>query len=67
VDFRTVDVADLKAGRGAPMVDVYCSGTAIRDFRNVADDSPFEEDTVRELFGDPPADAMLVFTNGGTR
>jgi hypothetical protein len=67
VDFRTVDVADLEAGRGAPMVDVYCSGTAIRDFRNVADDSPFEEDTVRALFGDPPADAMLVFTNGGTR
>ena len=27
------------AGRGAPLVDVYCTGTAIRDFINVADES----------------------------
>jgi hypothetical protein len=61
VDFRTVDVADLRAGRGAPLVDVYCTGTAIRDFRNVADDGPFSEATVVELFGPPPPDSMLVF------
>jgi hypothetical protein len=62
VDFRTVDVSDLKAGRGASLVDVYCTGTAIRDFHNVADGSGFDEETVTQLFGAPPADAMLVFS-----
>jgi hypothetical protein len=61
VDFRTVDVPDLKAGRGAPLADVNCTGTAIRDFINVADESSFDEEMVRKLFGAPPADAMLVF------
>jgi hypothetical protein len=27
VDFRTLSVPDLIAGRGAPLVDVYCTGT----------------------------------------
>jgi hypothetical protein len=66
VDFRTVDVADLMAGRGAPVVDVHCTGTAIRDFINVADESSFNEQTVVELFGPSPADAMLVFGGSGT-
>jgi len=61
VDFRTVDVGDLMAGRGAPLVDVHCTGTSIRDFINVADESGFDEETVVKLFGAPPPDAMLVF------
>ncbi len=61
IDFRTVDVGDLEAGRGAPLVDAQCTGTAIRDFRNVADESSFEEETVVRLFGAPPPGAMLVF------
>jgi len=63
VDFRTVDVRDLKAGRGAPMVDVECTGTSIRDFRNVADESTFEEETVTQIFGTPPPGVMLVFSD----
>lgn len=65
VDFRTVDVADVIAGRGAPLVDVHCTGTAIRDFHNVADGSPFPEESVTQLFGPPPPGAMLVFSGGG--
>ena len=61
IDFRTVDARDLKAGRGAPLVDVQCIGTAIRDFRNVADGRNFDEQTVTDLFGAPPPDALLVF------
>jgi hypothetical protein len=61
VDFRTVDVPDLLAGRGAPLADVSCSGTAIRDFINVADESNFDEQTITRLFGAPPIDAVLVF------
>jgi hypothetical protein len=61
VDFRTVDVGDLLADRGAPLVDVYCTGTAIRDFINVADETSFDEETIVKLFGAPPSGAMLVF------
>ncbi len=61
VDFRTVDARDLLADRGAPVLDAYCTGTAIRDFVNIKDGSSFDEDTVTRLFGAPPADAMLVF------
>jgi hypothetical protein len=63
IDFRTVDARDLEANRGAPLVDAHCTGTAIRDFRNVADGSAFDEETVRALFGAPPPDAMLVFSS----
>jgi hypothetical protein len=62
VDFRTVDVPDLQAGRGAPLVDVRCTGTSIRDFHNVKDGSAFDEQMIADLFGPPPADAMLVFS-----
>jgi hypothetical protein len=66
VDFRAVYVPDLMAGRGAPLVDVYCTGTAIRDFVNVADERRFDEDSVVKLFGPPPSDAMLVFGSPDT-
>lgn len=61
VDFRTVYAPDLMAGRGAPLVDVYCTGTAIRDFINLSDESSFDEEIVVKLFGAPPSDAVLVF------
>jgi hypothetical protein len=61
VDFRTVDTRDLQAGVGAPFADAHCTGTAIRDFVSTKDESPFEEDFVRSIYGEPPADAMLVF------
>ena len=67
VDFRTVYVPDLLAGRGAPLVDANCTGTAIRDFVNVADESRFDEELVVKLFGAPPADAMLVFGEPGQK
>jgi len=61
VDFRTVDARDLTAGRGAPLVDAHCTGTAIRDFVGVADESSFAEGAITALFGAPPPGAMLVF------
>nr|BFE56505.1 hypothetical protein GCM10020063_010310 [Dactylosporangium thailandense] len=62
IDFRTVDDRDLAAGEGAPLVDVRCGGTAIRDFHRVADGAAFDERTVVGLFGAPPPDAHLVFS-----
>ncbi len=61
VDFRTVDVPDLLAGRGAALVDAHCTGTSIRDFRHIIDGRDFDEDLVQQLFGAPPAEAMLVY------
>lgn len=61
IDFRTVDITDLEAERGAPIVDAQCTGTAIRDFHRVADGAPLSEEFVRGLFGAPPPDSMLVF------
>jgi hypothetical protein len=61
IDFRTVDARDLIAGLGAPAVDAHCTGTAIRDFHRVADNSGFDEELVRELFGVPPPGALLLF------
>jgi hypothetical protein len=65
IDFRTVDVRDLQSGRGAPFVDVRCTGTAIRDFISVVDDSKLDEATVQAIFGAPPEGAMLVFAGPG--
>jgi hypothetical protein len=61
VDFRTVNARDLRARTGAPLVDANCTGTAIRDFISIKDESTFDEETVRSIYGEPPADAMLVF------
>lgn len=65
VDFRIVDTRDLLSGRGAPLVDADCTGTAIRDFISIKDESAFDEATVRSIYGEPPADAMLVFSGAG--
>ena len=62
VDFRTADARDLLAGQGAPIVDVHCAGTAIRDFHNVEDGGSFDEQTITHIFGAPPPDALLVFS-----
>jgi hypothetical protein len=61
VDFRTVDTRDMQTGDGARLADAYCTGTAIRDFVSVKDQSLFDENLVRSLYGAPPEDAMLVF------
>lgn len=51
IDFRTVDVDDVRAGRGARNVDGRCTGSSIRDFRRVSDLAPMPDDVV-SLFDD---------------
>jgi hypothetical protein len=65
IDFRTVDRRDVMAGVGAPIVDAACTGTSLRDFINATSGAPFDEALVRTFYGDPPADAVLVFSSGG--
>jgi hypothetical protein len=37
LDFRTIDIEDVKAGRGARNVDSAPSGTSLRDFKRLTD------------------------------
>jgi hypothetical protein len=60
-DFRTINMPDVLAGRGAPVPDAHCTGTAIRDFISVATEAVLDEEIVVKLFGVPPPGAMLVF------
>jgi hypothetical protein len=46
IDFRTVQVDDVHAGVGAPVADVACTGTALRDFKRLTDGATFTEDEV---------------------
>lgn len=61
IDFRVIDERDLHEGRGAPMDDVECTGTAVRDFRRISDGAAFDEQFVVRFFGEPPEGAMLVY------
>jgi hypothetical protein len=61
VDFRTIDRRDVTSGAGAPMVDVRCAGTVLREYRSVQDDSGFSEEYVRQMAGSPPEGAILLF------
>jgi hypothetical protein len=37
LDFRTVNIEDVVAMKGAPNIDSACTGTSLRDFRRAAD------------------------------
>lgn len=54
IDFRTVNSADVHSGTGAPMADVRCVGTAMRDFRRLTDGAGFTEEEVAP-YDDPEA------------
>ncbi len=61
VDFRILDRRDVLANKGAPLVDVHCSGTMLREFLSMVNDTGFPEDFVRRMGGAPPEDAILRF------
>lgn len=46
LDFRIVDVEHVRDDIGAAMVDNRSTGTALRDFRRIADDSEFPADLI---------------------
>ena len=58
IDFRTVHVADVRSGQGAPVADVRCTGTALRDFRRLSDLADFTEDEVAP-YDTPGTDAGM--------
>jgi hypothetical protein len=46
IDFRTVNRSDLATRRGAPTVDVKCTGTTLRDYVSCKDLSPLPVDII---------------------
>jgi hypothetical protein len=46
IDFRTVNLDDARARRGAANVDGECTGTTMRDYLRVSDLSPVPEEVV---------------------
>jgi hypothetical protein len=62
IDFRTVDLDDAKALRGAHNVDSACTGTSMRDFLSCRDQRPVAEEVAAQYdAGPPPPDAVLVY------
>ncbi|MBV9142457.1 MAG: hypothetical protein JO115_16365 [Pseudonocardiales bacterium] len=61
-DFRTVNIADLRAGRGAPNVDSHPEGTSLRDFHRLADGANLPNEVVAAYdHGEKPEGGVLVF------
>ncbi|HEY8524100.1 MAG TPA: hypothetical protein VIL48_03990 [Acidimicrobiales bacterium] len=64
IDFRTVHVGDIEAGRRAPDVDVACTGSSIRDFVRASDLAPMPERVVARFDDGTEARGDLVFGGG---
>jgi hypothetical protein len=61
VDFRTVNVRDIKDGKGAPNIDSACIGTSLRDFVRASDLSAMPDEFVAILEPEPVGGGVLVF------
>lgn len=62
IDFRTVDLDDARARRGAPNVDSRCTGTTMRDYLHATDCAHLPDDVIH-LYDDDTAkdDKVLYF------
>ena len=66
IDFRTASRADVLAGRGAPNVDSFSTGTSLRDFAAVSDGTRFTDAEVEPYErGGKRSDGVLLFTPDG--
>ncbi len=61
IDFRTVNLADLRADVAAPNVDAHPVGTSLRDFVRGTDAAPMPEDVVQKYENVPTAEGVLVY------
>lgn len=61
MDFRTVNINDVVALRGAPNIDSASTGTSLRDFRRAADFIRISDDVVRLYDNQTLHEGTLVF------
>lgn len=64
IDFRTVNLADLEAGRSAPNIDSACTGTSLRDFLRASDFQPLPEEIVQRYDDESNERGELVYHAG---
>lgn len=62
MDFRTVNVDDLVAGRAAPNIDSSPEGTSLRDFLRGSNGAALPEELVADYDSGVPENGVLVFT-----
>jgi hypothetical protein len=65
IDFRTVNLDDVKARTGAPNIDSECTGTTLRDFLRGSDFVRLPEDLAALYDGQIPAVGELIYTPAG--
>jgi hypothetical protein len=61
IDFRTVNIEDVKNRTGAPNIDSECTGTSLRDFMRGSDLARMPEDLVAPYDTSTVADGVLVY------
>ncbi len=61
IDFRTVNLNDVKNQTGAPNIDSECTGTSLRDFLRASDLSPMAEEVVQAYDKDSVGEGVLVY------
>jgi hypothetical protein len=61
IDFRTIDIDDLRDRRGAENVDSACTGTSVRDFVRVSDFAPMPEPIVTSYETADVREGVAVF------
>ncbi|HLZ34761.1 MAG TPA: hypothetical protein VKP13_12135 [Nitrospira sp.] len=61
LDFRTVNIDDVVARKGAPNIDSAPIGTSLRDFRRAADLALLPDEVVRAYDEQSPNEGVLVF------
>ena len=66
IDFRTVHIGDIVAGRSAPNVDANCTGSSIRDFIRASDFSPMPAEIVEHFLDGTESRGDLVYAAPST-
>ncbi len=61
IDFRTVNLSDLRAGVGPTNVDSHPVGTSLRDFVRGRDSAAMPENVVQQYDNAPAAEGVLVY------
>lgn len=61
IDFRSVNLDDVKAKAGAPNIDADCTGTTLRDFLRGSDFERLPEEIASIYDAQPLGDGELIF------
>jgi hypothetical protein len=61
IDFRTVNLDDVRDRLGAPNLDSECTGTTMRDYLNCENLQRIPEDLIKPYDDEPPSGGVLIY------